>query len=81
MAEGKQCDLRCVGYDKYHKHRDMFFPSWYNSPKIQHDVKYGIKKVRYNTQDPLYLDQRTKHLTGGVKLVSHVILANRPNEA
>jgi len=45
------------------KYYEDFHPTYYDNPRRRSD---GIGKVKYNNVDPLWLDERTEHVNGGV---------------
>ncbi|CDW79677.1 UNKNOWN [Stylonychia lemnae] len=47
------------------KYWDDFHPTYYDNPVRQSN---GKGKVKYNSADPLWLDERTEHVTGGVQV-------------
>jgi len=49
------------------KHRDIYYPSSWNVPKQRPNYNGRVGKIKYNTQDPLYLDEKRMHIHGGIK--------------
>lgn len=61
------------------KNRDIFYPHDFNDPKRK-AIRGGRKrgKVKYRTQDPLFIDERLYHIEGGIK--SHIDRIHRAND-
>lgn len=50
-----------------HKNRDIFYPSSWNTPDKRSSSNLKMGKIKYRTQDPLFLDPKLYGIEGGIK--------------
>ena len=50
-----------------HKHREFFRPQSWNTPDKRRNASLKVSKIKYRTQDPLFLDPKLRHIEGGIK--------------
>lgn len=48
------------------KHRDVYSPKDWNYKEKKYDTNHRMGKIKYKTQDPLFIDRRLTHIDGGV---------------
>jgi hypothetical protein len=48
------------------KFRHIFYPKSWNTPEKRESSNLRMGKVKWRTQDPLYLDERSRHIHGGI---------------
>ncbi len=76
-SRSRAIPARFVSYDAYTRHKDIFFPRyWDQTDRMKGKDKLG-KVLQYNHQDPLYFQDETKHLTGGMENYIHQIREKR----
>ena len=49
------------------KYADVFRPRYFDNPRRQ---PQSMGRIKFHTQDPLYMDDRREHITGGIVPVS-----------
>lgn len=57
---------RSFCYRWENKNRELSRPSSWNTPDKRSNSSYKMGKIKYRTQDPLFIDERLKAIEGGI---------------